>query len=69
MAQTPIETPPSLPSVLAQNIKFIKKEYELDPPSSLSFGPRIFGGLATSVHGAPSSPKLFHGNTPRIQST
>ncbi|THV44658.1 hypothetical protein BGAL_0599g00050 [Botrytis galanthina] len=50
MAQTTIETPPSLPDVLAQNIKFINKgEYELDLPSSFSFGPRIFGGLVMSM--------------------
>ncbi|TGO26131.1 hypothetical protein BPAE_0065g00050 [Botrytis paeoniae] len=40
MAQNTIETTPSLPDVLTQNIKFVRKgEYELDLPSSFSFGP------------------------------
>ncbi|TEY85862.1 hypothetical protein BOTCAL_0010g00010 [Botryotinia calthae] len=50
MSQNAIETPPSLPDVLAQTITCIKKgEYKLDLPSSFSFGPRIFGGLVMSM--------------------
>ncbi|KAF5879264.1 uncharacterized protein Bfra_006469ia [Botrytis fragariae] len=48
MARNTIETPPSFPDVLAPNIKFIKKgEYELDLPSSFSFGPPSGGQAAT----------------------
>ncbi|TGO49767.1 hypothetical protein BOTNAR_0418g00110 [Botryotinia narcissicola] len=51
MAQDTMETPPSLPDVLAQNIKFIKKgEHELDLPSSSSFSP----------HPAPLTPSSMH---------
>ncbi|CCD44877.1 hypothetical protein BofuT4_P052260.1 [Botrytis cinerea T4] len=58
MSQNAIETPPSLPDVLAQNITCIKKgECELDLPSSFSFGPRIVGGLVMSLHPPPHHRK------------
>ncbi|KAM0315699.1 hypothetical protein ACHAO8_003751 [Botrytis cinerea] len=57
MSQNAIETPPSLPDVLAQNITCIKKgECELDLPSSFSFGPRENCRRPSHVPAPPSSP-------------